>query len=66
MVQEWTAHATHERPVLGRSGSVLPATGRRLRWDGVDIMPMRGALVVRKDTYLDQAALLRKLQTSSS
>ena len=38
VVSEWTATAT---------GS----SGRRLEWDGVDLLPCRDGLVVRKDVY---------------
>ena len=60
VVQEWTAHATHTRPVPTRDG-IFPATGDSLSWQGVDVMPMRDDLIVRKDAYADTAALLRQL-----
>jgi ketosteroid isomerase-like protein len=34
---EWTARATRD--------------GRRLEWDGVDVMPIRDGLIARKDVY---------------
>ncbi len=37
-VCEWTATATHR-------------DGRRLEWDGVDVFPLDGALIARKDVY---------------
>ncbi len=37
-VSEWTASAT-------------APDGRRLEWDGVDILPVRDGLLVRKDVY---------------
>jgi ketosteroid isomerase-like protein len=37
-VSEWTAHAT-------------TADGRKLEWDGVDVFPLRGGLIARKDVY---------------
>ena len=37
-VSEWTARAT-------------TADGRRLEWDGVDVFPLRGGLIARKDVY---------------
>ena len=38
VVNEWTATATD-------------GDGRRLEWDGVDIFPFEGGLIVRKDVY---------------
>jgi ketosteroid isomerase-like protein len=38
VVSEWTARAT-------------ASDGRRLEWDGVDIFPFRGGLILRKDVY---------------
>lgn len=38
VVSEWTATATD-------------AQGRRLEWDGVDLFPCRGGLILRKDVY---------------
>jgi ketosteroid isomerase-like protein len=38
VVSEWTATAT-------------AADGRRLEWDGVDIFPLEGGLITRKDVY---------------
>jgi steroid delta-isomerase-like uncharacterized protein len=37
-VSEWTATAT-------------TADGRRLEWDGVDVLPFRDGLLTRKDVY---------------
>jgi len=38
VVSEWTATAT-------------AAGGRKLEWDGVDILPFRDGLILRKDVY---------------
>jgi len=38
VVSEWTATATAR-------------DGRKLEWDGVDIFPFRGGLILRKDVY---------------
>ena len=38
VVSEWTATAT-------------APDGRRLTWDGVDVFPCEGGLIVRKDVY---------------
>jgi uncharacterized protein (TIGR02246 family) len=37
-VSEWTATATH-------------SDGRRLEWDGIDVFPLAGGLITRKDVY---------------
>jgi ketosteroid isomerase-like protein len=37
VVNEWTATATRD--------------GRRVEWDGVDIFPVEGGLILRKDVY---------------
>jgi len=38
VVSEWTATATNRE-------------GRRVEWDGVDVFPFEGGLIVRKDVY---------------
>ena len=38
VVSEWTATATD-------------SDGRRLEWDGVDVFPFEGGLILRKDVY---------------
>lgn len=63
VVQEWTAHATHTVPILTRRGPVAP-TGRVLTWKGVDILPMAGGLIARKDVYFDSPSLLRQIEAS--
>ena len=65
VVQEWTAQATHTRPIPTRLGLAAP-TGRVLTWNGVDIMPMSipGQLIVRKDAYVDSAGLQRQLEAA--
>ncbi len=57
-VSEWTASATHSRP-LRRGGLVAEPTGRRLRWRGVDLFTIAGARIARKDVYSDSVAILR-------
>jgi hypothetical protein len=37
-VNEWTARATTRE-------------GRRIEWDGVDVLPIRDGLIARKDVY---------------
>jgi ketosteroid isomerase-like protein len=38
VVSEWTATATD-------------GAGRRLEWDGIDVFPFEGGLILRKDVY---------------
>lgn len=60
VVQEWTARATHSVPIPTAHGLAAP-TGGVLTWGGVDVMPMVGSLIARKDAYVDSAALQRQL-----
>ena len=60
VVQEWTATATHSSPVTYKD-LVLAPTGRAIRWDGMDVIPMRGGKVARKDVYANSLAFLREL-----
>jgi len=60
VVQEWTATATHLRPVLYQQRTLAP-TGKVIRWDGVDIMPVRDGLFARKDVYASSLEYLRQL-----
>ena len=47
-VCEWTATATHT------------ASGRRVEWAGVDVFPLEGGLIKRKDVYSNAASALRE------
>jgi taurine dehydrogenase small subunit len=38
VVSEWTATATN-------------STGQRVEWDGIDVFPFEGGLILRKDVY---------------
>jgi steroid delta-isomerase-like uncharacterized protein len=60
VVQEWTASATHTRE-LRRGDLVAPASGRRLEWNGVDVMPFEDGRVKRKDVYSDSVSILRQV-----
>jgi steroid delta-isomerase-like uncharacterized protein len=60
VVQEWTARATHVRPM--RRGDLLAEpTGRRVEWEGLDAIPFEHGLVKRKDVYSDSVSILRQL-----
>jgi steroid delta-isomerase-like uncharacterized protein len=60
VVQEWTARATHSK-VMRRGQLVAEPTGRRVEWDGMDVIPFEGGLVKRKDVYSDSVSILRQL-----
>jgi steroid delta-isomerase-like uncharacterized protein len=60
VVQEWTAQATHSK-VMRRGDLVAEPTGRRIEWDGMDVIPFEGGLVKRKDVYSDSVSILRQL-----
>lgn len=60
VVQEWTATATHTRE-LRRGGVFVPPSGRRLEWDGLDVIPFERGLVKRKDVYSDSLGILRQV-----
>ena len=60
VTQEWTATATLAVPYTKGSTTVQP-TGRRISWNGVDVIPFAVNLVARKDVYVDSAGFLRAL-----
>jgi steroid delta-isomerase-like uncharacterized protein len=58
VVQEWTAAATHTRP-MRRGELVAEPSGKRVEWKGLDVIPFEGGLVKRKDVYSDSVTILR-------
>ncbi len=60
VVQEWTATATHTS-TMRRGDLVAEPTGRRVTWDGMDVIPFEDGLVKRKDVYSDSVAILRQV-----
>jgi steroid delta-isomerase-like uncharacterized protein len=60
VVQEWTATATHAN-TMRRGDLVAEPTGRRVEWDGVDVIPFEDGLVKRKDVYSDSVSILRQV-----
>src|SRR5699024_3584200 len=60
VVQEWTASATHNRTV-SRGDLVAPASGKRIEWKGMDVIPFENGLVKRKDVYSASVSILRQL-----
>lgn len=60
VVQEWTAVATHTE-TMRRGDLVAEPTGRRVEWDGLDVIPFEDGLVKRKDVYSDSVSILRQV-----
>lgn len=60
VVQEWTAAATHAKQ-MRRGEIVAEPTGRRIEWDGLDVIPFEDGLVKRKDVYSDSVSILRQV-----
>ena len=59
-MQEWTAVATHTEEM--RRGDITAApTGKRVEWDGLDVIPFEDGLVKRKDVYSDSVSILKQL-----
>jgi steroid delta-isomerase-like uncharacterized protein len=60
VVQEWTAEATHANE-MRRGDLVAEPTGKRVTWDGLDVIPFEDGLVKRKDVYSDSVSILQQL-----
>jgi steroid delta-isomerase-like uncharacterized protein len=60
VTQEWTASATLAIPYTSGGITVQP-TGKRVSWNGVDVIPFTGNLITRKDVYVDSMGFLRAL-----
>jgi steroid delta-isomerase-like uncharacterized protein len=60
VVQEWTARGTHLGKMI-RSGIEVEPTRRAVEYGGMDVIPISGGLVARKDVYSDGVTLLRQL-----
>ena len=60
VVQEWTASATHVKP-LTRGEIVAEPTGKRIEWEGMDVIPFEAGKVKRKDVYSDSVSILRQV-----
>jgi steroid delta-isomerase-like uncharacterized protein len=60
VVQEWTATATHAK-TMRRGDLVVEPTGRVVKWEGVDVIPLADGLVQRKDVYSDSVSILRQV-----
>jgi steroid delta-isomerase-like uncharacterized protein len=60
VVQEWTATATHAK-TMRRGELTAEPTGKRVEWDGLDVIPFENGLVKRKDVYSDSVTILRQV-----
>ena len=60
VVQEWTARATHVK-ALARGDIVAEPSGKRIEWNGMDVIPFEDGKVKRKDVYSDSVAILRQV-----
>jgi steroid delta-isomerase-like uncharacterized protein len=60
VTQEWTASATLAVPYTSGGVTVQP-TGKKISWNGVDVIPFAGNLIARKDDYVDSMGFLRAL-----
>jgi steroid delta-isomerase-like uncharacterized protein len=60
VVQEWTAGSTHNRE-LRRGDLVAAPSGKRIEWEGMDVIPFEDGLVKRKDVYSDSISILRQV-----
>jgi len=60
VVQEWTAVATHVKP-LSRGDIVAEPSGKRIEWKGMDVIPFENGKIKRKDVYSDSVSILRQV-----
>ncbi len=60
VVQEWTAAATHTQ-TMRRGDHLAAPTGRRVEWDGLDVIPFEAGLIKRKDVWSDSVSILRQV-----
>jgi steroid delta-isomerase-like uncharacterized protein len=60
VVQEWNAAGTHSTE-LRRGRLRSPASGRRIEWEGLDVIPFEDELIKRKDVYSDSVGILRQV-----
>ena len=52
--------ATHTR-TMRRGELVAEPTGRRVEWNGLDVIPFEGGLVKRKGVYSESVSILRQV-----
>jgi steroid delta-isomerase-like uncharacterized protein len=61
----WTASATFTCPIT-RAGCTYSPTGKRLVWNGLDVIPIRDGRVLRKDVYVDSESFERQLAAAAA
>jgi steroid delta-isomerase-like uncharacterized protein len=60
VVQEWTASATHTKE-MRRGDIVAEPSGKKIEWNGMDVIPFESGKVKRKDVYSDSVSILRQV-----
>ena len=60
VTQEWTATGTLAINMTRGCTTVHPS-GKKISWNGVDVIPFVGSLVARKDVYVDTMGFLKAL-----
>jgi len=60
VTQEWTATATHVT-AMRRGDLTAEPTGKRIEWQGMDVIPFEDGLIKRKDVYSDSVSILRQV-----
>jgi steroid delta-isomerase-like uncharacterized protein len=60
VVQEWAASATHAK-TMRRGDLTAEPSGKRVEWDGLDVIPFEDGLIKRKDVYSDSVSILRQV-----
>jgi steroid delta-isomerase-like uncharacterized protein len=60
VTQEWTATATHTN-TMRRGDLVAEPTGKKVEWQGVDVIPFEDGRIKRKDVYSDSVSILRQV-----
>jgi hypothetical protein len=60
VVQEWDAAATHTEQ-MRRGEIAAEPSGRRIEWEGLDVIPFEGGLIKPKDVYSDSVSILRQI-----
>jgi steroid delta-isomerase-like uncharacterized protein len=60
VTQEWTATATQTEEMT-RGEITVPPSGKKVSWEGVDVIPFEDGKVKRKDVYSDSVSILRQV-----
>jgi steroid delta-isomerase-like uncharacterized protein len=61
VAEQFTFEGTHEDTLVGRDGSEIPATHRRLAGRGVEVFRVRHGKIVEEHLYFDQVQVLSQL-----